>query len=201
MIYIKHKLKLTLVVLVICFCQKSTAQLYPVGPFDRSYFNPGFGINAGMIFNLNDFFFDFGLGFEDTGFDYSASLNIAFRPFDKKVIFEEDENLFYQYHEGMIIPSIDLEKRFFFLGLKDHDRLGIYLGGKFGYLFGRYRGLSKSLTREGIIAPNAGFVYESKVIRLSLGYLHLDIPSYEQNNKIQFKLSLIINNEKVKDFQ
>ena len=62
-------------------------------------------------FNLNDFYVGFGIGLEDTGFDYTASFNVGFRPYFKKVLIEKGENLFYQYHEKTFLISIDLEKR------------------------------------------------------------------------------------------
>lgn len=176
----------------------SKSQVYTRNPFQFSYFQPHFGINAETYFQGQDILFSFGLGMEETGYDFSASFNVGFRPYLKKVRFqdEQNENLYYQYKERVTLFSIDLEKRFFFLEYTKGDninRLGLYAKGKFGYLYANYRGLSKSLNQRFLIAPGAGASWEFKNARISLGYLRLDQGNEMSANMIDFTLNLFFN--------
>ncbi|MEX1190454.1 MAG: hypothetical protein WED10_03470 [Brumimicrobium sp.] len=196
MISIKKTDYLTLLLFVVFtfYSKNSNAQgVYPISPFAANYFDPHFGIQAETYFNLDDIYFSFGLGLEDTGYDYGASLNLGFRPYFRKVLIEESENLFYQYHEKLFFLSIDLDKRFYFLEYGGDNRLGIYLAGKFGYLFGNYRGISKSLTDKFQISPGAGFAWEFKNARLNLGYLNFQTSEDLSPHMIQIKLNLFFN--------
>lgn len=189
---------LLLTLIVFATGKSARSQIYPRNPFQGTYFQPHFGIDAETYFNGNDILFSFGLGLEDTGYDFSASFNVGFRPYLKKVRFQDDvdENLYYQYRERVLVFSIDLEKRFYFLEYAKEDRtnrLGVYTKGKFGYLHANYRGLSKSLNQRFIIAPGAGLSWEFKNARLSLGYLRLETGSEVSPNMIDFTLSLFFN--------
>lgn len=171
----------------------STQGIYPISPFASNYFDPHFGIQAESYFNLDDFYFSFGAGLEDTGYDYTASFNVGFRPYFKKVLIEKEENLFYQYHEKTFLISIDLEKRFYFLEYKGENRIGLYAGARFGYFFGNYRGVSENFTKRFLIAPGAGASWEFKNARLNLGYLLLNGSEELSPNMIQLKLNFFFN--------
>src|SRR5690554_1546770 len=85
--------------ILISFSKIANSQAIFTNPLSTSYFQPKFGINAGMLFNHEDFLFDFGLGLEDLGYDYSVTFNGSFRPYFKKVVFKEADNLYYQVQE------------------------------------------------------------------------------------------------------
>ena len=191
---------LVLLTLITCYSLKSKAQVFPRNPLQFSYFQPHFGVNAEAYFHGKDFLFSFGLGMEETGYDFSASFNVGFRPYLKKVLIQDetDENTFYQYRERIMLFSIDLEKRFYFLEYAKGDnlnRIGVYTLGKFGYFHANYRGLSKSLNQGFMIAPGAGLSWEFKNARISLGYLRLDQGNELSPNMIDFKLSFFFNNK------
>lgn len=189
------RLKL-LIVFIIClsYGKITTAQgIYTVSPFAASYFDPHFGIQAESYFNLDDFYVGFGVGLEDTGYDYTASFNVGFRPYFKQVLMDQGQNIFYQYHEKTFLLSIDLEKRFYFLEYAGENRIGIYTGGKFGYFFGNYRGVSENLTKKFLISPGAGLSWEFKNARINLGYLYLNGSEGVVPHKIHFKLNLFFN--------
>lgn len=184
------------IVLLIClpFSKLTSAQgIYTISPFAANYFDPHFGIQAESYFHANDFYFSFGLGLEDTGFDYTASFNVGFRPYLKKVLKEKEKNLYYQYQEKTFLISIDIEKRFYFLEYKGENRLGVYGGGKFGYFFGTYRGISENLLSKFLIAPGTGISWELKNARLNLGYLLLQGSDKLSPHMINLKLNLFFN--------
>ncbi len=174
------------------------AQVYTSNPFQVSYFQPHFGINTEMYFSGQDVLFSFGLGMEETGYDFGASFNIGFRPYLKKVRIQDEsnENLFYQYRERILLFSIDLEKRFYFLEYSSGDninRIGIYTMGKFGYFHANYRGLSESLNQRFMIAPGIGASWEFHNARVSLGYLRLDQGNDLSPNMIDIKFNFFFN--------
>ena len=88
-----RKAILSILFLLIVCPFKSNAQPILTNPFSGSYFQPSFGINAGTLINTEDFLFDFGLGLEEIGYDYSITFNGSFRPYRKTVLFEESNNL------------------------------------------------------------------------------------------------------------
>lgn len=189
---------LTLLVLIFLIPFSGSAQIYTRNPLQTSYFQPHFGFNAETYFHGKDVLFSFGLGLEETGYDFSASFNVGFRPYLKKVRIqdENDENLFYQYRERILLFSIDLEKRFYFLEYAKGDninKIGVYTLGKFGYFHANYRGLSQSLNQRFLIAPGAGFSWEFKNARISLGYLRLDQGNELSPNMINFRLNFFFN--------
>lgn len=189
---------LVLLLSLLCCTVQSNAQIYPRNPLQVAYFQPHFGINAESYFHNNDILFSFGAGMEETGYDFSTSFNIGFRPYLKKVRFqdEQNENLYYQYRERIMLFSIDVEKRFFFLEYaseKHNNRIGLYTRGKFGYFYANYRGLSESLNQRFMIAPGLGATWESKNVRFSLGYLRLDTRSETSPNMIDFTINLFFN--------
>ncbi|WP_417265787.1 hypothetical protein [Brumimicrobium sp.] len=176
---------------------KSYAQPITLNPFGVSYFQPKFGINMGTFFNHQDFLFDFGLGLEELGYDFSVTFNGSFRPYYKTVFFKEADNLFWQVEEKVVQFSIDLEKRFYFLEFANNSKIGLYALLKAGYFFGTYKGLSKNRNQEFGLTPGGGFSWQfSKMSRFSFGYLYFSQNPYAHPHTFNLKLSLYINNEK-----
>ncbi|MDX1653425.1 MAG: hypothetical protein R3277_13085 [Brumimicrobium sp.] len=175
------------------FIYSQSQGMYPVNPIANGYFEPHFGIRAESYFSAEDIFVSFGMGMDDLGWDYSASLNFGFRPYFKKVLIKEAEALYYQFREKLYFLSIDLEKRFFFLEYEGEKKLGIYTQGKFGYLFGDYRGYSGGVNSRFLISPSAGAVWQAKNVRIGLGYLHLETSDQSSPNHIELKLNFFLN--------
>lgn len=164
---------------------RTNAQTYFSNPFVFSAPEFDFGISAESYFNFNDIFVGFGLGTDDVNNDWGASVNVDFRPYFKKVRVEENDNLFYQYREKLFFLSLDLTKKFYFLKFNNNDgQLGVYVEGRFGYLFGNYRGVSKSPNDKFMIAPAAGFTYDIDFIGFYLGYLNFNSGSDASNHMI-----------------
>jgi hypothetical protein len=198
------KLKYSIIItalLTFFFSNNANAQLIPRNPLSTSVFSPHFGITAESYFNANDFLLSFGMGLEETGYDFSASFNVGFRPYLKKIRIQDEniENLYYQYRERVTLFSIDLEKRFFFLDyfskVDKHHRFGLYAKAKFGFLYVNYRGLSNSGQNRFLIAPGTGLSWEMKNVRISAGYLQFDQGSEVSSNMIDITLNLFFNNK------
>ena len=190
-----RKAILSILFLLIVCPFKSNAQPILTNPFSGSYFQPSFGINAGTLINTEDFLFDFGLGLEEIGYDYSITFNGSFRPYRKTVLFEESNNLFYQAQERVLQFSLDLEKRFYFIQFMNSSKVGFYAMMKVGYFYGTYKGLKQNRNNTFIINPGAGLSWQfSEMSRVNLGYLYFNQNPFSAPHMINIKLSLFINN-------
>jgi opacity protein-like surface antigen len=192
--------KAILSIFILCFLLinpfKSNSQPILTNPFVGSYFQPSFGINMGTFFNHEDFLFDFGLGFEELGYDYSVTFNGSFRPYYKKVIFKETDNLYYQVQEKVLQFSIDAEKRFYFIQFMNSSKIGLYAMMKFGYFYGTYKGLKENRNNTFALTPGAGLSWQfSKVSRVNLGYLYFNQNPFASPHMINLKLSIFINKD------
>ena len=176
---------------------KGYAQPIGVNPFAGSYFQPNFGINLGTFFNHQDLMLDFGVGYEELGYDFSVTLNGAFRPFYNRGKIEVDDQYFYQVKHKAIQFTIDLEKRLYFLQFLNYNKLGIYVGVKAGYAWDTYKGFSKMQNNQFVFLPNAGLSWQfTKMSRLSVGYLFQYNNHFAVPHMANIKLSLYFNNDK-----
>lgn len=155
-----------------------------------------FGVSAEMNFNATDIFFGFGLGVEDINLEWGARLNYGFRPYHKKVLIDEGENVLRQYREKLHLISLDLEKRFMVLDLGKKKKIGPYLGSKFGYLFGNYRGVSKSPQDKFLIAPTGGIAMHSKDVYVRAGYMYFNSETDANEHMVTFSITLFFNQNK-----
>jgi len=188
-----HKLflNLLLVGLFLFNFSKTIAQPIILNPVSVSYFQPKFGINTGILFNHEDFLFDLGLGLEEIGYNFSATLNGSFRPYYKTVLSKESDHLYWQLKERVTQFSIDLEKRFFFLEFENRSKIGVYALLKAGYFYGKYKGLSKKRNNEFTVNPGGGITLQfSKMSRLSIGYLYLNQNPYAHPHTFNLKFSI-----------
>jgi len=190
----KYILSISLLCFLFLHSFNSNGQPIITNPLAGSYFQPSFGLNMGTIFNHEDFLFDFGLGYEELGYDFSASLNGSFRPYYKTVLSKESENLYYQLQEKVFHFSIDLEKRFYFVQFMNSNKLGLYALMKLGYFYGTYKGFNENRNQSTTITPGAGFSFQfTKSSRLNLGVLYLKQNPSAAPITINLKYSLLIN--------
>lgn len=177
------------------------AQPFFRNPIGDGYFSPGFGIQMATIFNHEDFLLDFGLGYEDLGYDFSILLSGTFRPYRKKVFYKESEGLFYQMQEQVIQFSLDIEKRFYFLEMRNGHKFGLFAALKSGYFWGRYNGFSTSQNNQFVFNPTGGFSWQfGRLARLSVGYLYYGQNPYANPHMANIKLNLLVGGKKDEEF-
>lgn len=185
------KNSIIILLFLIGFEHYSNAQMYFHNPFEQGYFSPHLSISGETYFNTNDVLFDFGVGIDDRGWDYSAMLNVGFRPYIKKIRVENDNQLF-QYRERIYFISLDLEKRFQFFNFGDRREVGMYVSSKFGYFFGSYRGVSDYPNNKWMIVPASGLSVQLKHAIFSLGYMNFNNESNSTNHMVQLKVALTL---------
>lgn len=172
-------------------CKTALSQPYLANPFVFSNPDFDFGVSTESYFNLDDVFIGFGIGTDDANNDWGASINFDFRPYFKKVSIEDSPNFYYQYREKLFFLSIDLNKKFYFLKFAQNEgQLGLYAEGRFGYLFGNYRGVSRGPENKFMIVPAGGIIYDQKPVSIYLGYLYFNSGSDAGNNMINLGLHL-----------
>lgn len=186
-------MKHLLILLLILFgsIQSLQSQMYFHSPFEQGYFSPHFSFSGETYFNANDMLLDIGVGLDDRGWDYSAMLNVGFRPFIKKIRVQEDNQLF-QYRERVYFISLDLEKRFQFFNFGDRREAGLYVSSKIGYFFGNYRGVSEYPNNRWMIVPATGLSVQLKHAILSLGYMNFNNKSNATNHMVQLKAAFTL---------
>lgn len=176
---------------------QSFSQPIFTNPFGGSYFQPNFGFSANTMFNLEDFILDFGLGYEEIGYDYTISINGSFRPYFKTGLLEVSDHYYYQVQERVVQFSIDLEKRFYILQFLNDDKFGFYASLKSGFFWGNYKGFSKIKNTQFVANPGAGLSWQfSDICRVSAGYLHFNQNSFAPPGMIQLKFSIWMGKSK-----
>lgn len=177
------------------------AQTYTINPFQGGYFDPHPSIGGNFILNTDDFLMSVQGGLSDTGYDYYVGLEFGTRPGRKQILVEDNEinNLYYQYHENINFFGVNLEKKFYFLGFKEKQKVGLYAGMRSGFMWGNYRGVSDYGKNRWYISPDLGALYTYNNTSFKLGYTILDIPSIESSNFINFEISYIFNRHKNDD--
>lgn len=169
-------------------CSSVHAQSFFIrNPLESMGAQPHLSISGEVYANTKDVLLDFGIGIDDVGYDYTARLNFAFRPYTKTVLTEIEEKEWRQYFERLYIISLDLEKRFNFILFGDNNRFGPYLASKFGYFLSDYRGMSKHPNQGFKIIPAAGLGIQFDHSTFSLGYLFLNNGTDDLNGMLQFK--------------
>jgi hypothetical protein len=156
------------------------------------YFEPHAEIGTRLVVNQSDAFWGFNAGMDDVGFDYNVGVEFAFRPFDKFVLQEAEDGIFYQYDENLRYISMYGGKRFDFLGIGENSLIGVYAGFQLGYLWGNYEGLREYENDQGYFSPEASLYYNNQNFYFYLGYSRLETPSDTRNNMVHLKLSFTI---------
>ena len=184
--------------LILCINFSGKTQTYTLNPFQGGYFDPHPAVGGNLILNTEEFLFSFMAGMNDAGYDYYVGLEFGTRAVRRQIEVKDKDisNLYYQYHENINFFSLDLEKRFYFLGFQDKNKVGLYTGLRTGYLWGNYRGFSNYDNSKWFFSPDLGGVVTFRNTSVKLGYTLLDIPSVENNNYLNIEVSYVFNRHK-----
>ena len=131
--------------------------------FYKLYFGYGF------ITSLDDIMFNTTFGTKDFKYNTLLSLNFATRYWKKRVLYPIEENHYYQFWEGRGMLTFDIDKRINFVN-KDNKQYGFFVGNKFGFTYGRYRGVNQKVKKQIIETPKLGLFFNAKYISMQLSY-------------------------------
>lgn len=181
------KVCLTLLLVLTSITSGFSQSFFIRNPLEHMGAQPHFSLSGEVYANKKDVLLDFGIGMDDIGYDYTARLNFAFRPYTKRVLSEIEEKEWRQYWERLYIISLDLEKRFNFMIFGDNNRFGPYLATKIAYFLADYRGMSKHPNAGFKFIPSTGLGIQFGHSTYSLGYLFLNNGTDDLNGMLQFK--------------
>jgi len=123
-------------------------------------------------FNLDDWYVGLSGGIEDVGYQWGAMFGFGFRPFRKKVLAIENENITRQYMERKYFLFMDFDKRLGHLVLFN-QHLQFYLGVRTGLLFGNYSGTRNNPNPHMVVAPVGGICFNfNDHSYIKIGYNH-----------------------------
>lgn len=164
-------------------------ELKPSGLFFTHFlFEPLFN------FNNKDFMFGAQAGIIESRYNFALFAGFESRLSPRRVIVEDDENLFLQYWEN---------RRAWFISLKKHHNLfsaenlsfGVSYGIKGAYTYGSYEGSDKSPESKFLAVPFGGIYVGNDWFRIYSEYEYMNtglnpIPNNRYKISIQFRIPL-----------
>ncbi len=154
-----------------------------------------FYFGYGIITSFNDLMFNTTFGTKDFKYNTLISLNFATRYWKKRVLYPIEGNHYYQYWEGRSILSLDIDKRINLIN-KDNKQFGASIGNKFGFTYGKYRGVNQKVKKQIIESPKLGLFYNNKYFstQLSYGYYKYNVEGISPH-KINLMFLVYINSK------
>jgi len=138
---------------------------------------------SGMLFNNKDFFFDFGLGYENLTAQWAIRLDVDFRPFFKKVQIKNEDGSIDQFFERKTLLGIAAEKRLLQLPVGS-STFRFLVGAKGGVMFGNYRGLRRHAEILPYVSPYAGAAFDigsGGMFKFGYSFMDLQNPRIPQH--------------------
>ncbi|MBI4647294.1 MAG: hypothetical protein HY738_12075 [Bacteroidia bacterium] len=160
---------------------------HPFPIFDNNKFLKAYTLGIDLDFNRNDILTGINLGLQTTKYDMSLYLGYDFRPVPKKVYINPHLYPYiYEMKEGRTFLYINYEKRF---GININlSRIGVVLGIKEIYTFGRYWNTKEFYKGRFIFTPACGIYwlnYET-IVKLCYEYIDLKMEKAPWNSEIDW---------------
>lgn len=165
----------------------------------KSKFNPGIStifIGGDLTFSTDDFFMGFRAGVLERNTNISAEFDYSFRPAQKRILWKDSDQEYYQFWEKRNMLSITLSKIKPFFRIKTSFLIGGYLAVSGTYSFGpEYRGTEIKAESFFKVSPIAGIYGESKNLYFRLNYEYLNTGLLEAsphwiNFGVYYKISI-----------
>ncbi len=158
-----------------------------------------FGLGTEMIWNLDDYYWNFYFLAAEKKYNLHLSAGIGFRPSAIRVLEDYNELYSYQYWErrGNLFLSLD-KSVYLFRSNSGKFMTGIYGGVKGIYTYGSYRGSSRQPDDRILAAPVAGITLDTKYIRFTVGYEYMNLRLYKVNPNL-IKMSFCVKWNSKKD--
>ncbi len=155
---------------------------------------PVFGrlsITWGNNFNFHDYMTGLTVGIHEYKSGFSAHTGFYTRPHHKRILYEIENDTYYQFREWRSFALLGLEKKFRF-GKNSYN--GLILGAKEIYTFGNYRGSKKKPDDKFIFVPEIGFSWGNKNSGIQISYQYLNFNTEKVSpHRIDFSVYFNIN--------
>ena len=155
---------------------------------DKLYINPA------ISFNTQDVLLGAHVGIIDSKSDLHLELSYKTRPWVRSVLYEVNENQYYQFWEKRSLIHIGIDKSFKIKDLPYYENLGLFAGINFGYTYGNFRGSNKKPDDRVIIIPKAGLFYHYKLFNFKVNYEYMKFRNSSVSpHRMGVSLGLMIN--------
>jgi len=144
-------------------------------------------------FGLRDYMIGGQIGLHELRTNLNIFGGITGRPFKKSVLFQENENLFYQYKEKRNDVFVGLEKNINLHKISDFEYFGLSVGLKGIYSYGSYAGTYKKITTNYLFSPYIGCFVKGKYFATNLNYEYIKYTEFQNPSKITLNCSVNFN--------
>jgi len=130
------------------------------------------------------------IGIHEVRTNLNLFSGIVSRPFKKNILFQENENLFYQLKEKRTNFYVGINKNFNIAKISQTNNLGLSLGIKGLYSFGDYAGVYKIIDTNFLYAPFVGCFVKGKYFGAGINYEYLKLNTSQSPHRINLNCSI-----------
>jgi len=130
-----------------------------------------------FLFNKDDHFFGFQVGWLDVKYHLDISLGFGSRFSRRPIMVSIDKNTLYQLHERRNIFDLGIKKRFYF-SPKDRT-VSLFTGIDLQAHFGNYSGTNLKLQQPFAVIPKVGVAFSFNPFIIEVAYNYMDYGLYE----------------------
>lgn len=143
----------------------------------KQNFTPHFtGINIGFVnhFNFDDYMLGTDFSLLEQKYGITSTLCFLIRPYNRRTLYEKDENTIYQYKQntGLFFGEVD---KYFYYKKTYIRQAAFFLGGKANFVFKTIKATNIKPGGEFIFSPVVGYYRSSDNFSLTLKYEYLDL--------------------------
>lgn len=124
-------------------------------------------------FNFTDYTLGGDVGIRDSKFNISFNIGVVTRPFKKRTLHKQSEDLYFQLREKRSVVYAGIEKCFFFSPYQKRT-WGVFAGVKQTYSFGRYIGSNKTIEKKWFTVPQIGVIWSTQNFSIKTNYEYID---------------------------
>ncbi|MCD4664823.1 MAG: ankyrin repeat domain-containing protein [Bacteroidales bacterium] len=151
-------------------------------------------IGADINGNSDDFMLGGNLSLMESKYKVQLQIGYKTRPAVRSVLYQLDENTYYQFWEKRSCIHIGIDKYFVLLRSSLKSSGGIYTGLNGSYTYGSFRGSNKKPDDKFILIPKAGIFLKINQVRLGLNYEYMNLKNTKVSpHRIDFSIAFIIN--------
>lgn len=163
----------------------------------KGKYNPFFSklfFSYGPNFNLKHFLVETKFGVIESKYKLGFDIGIANHYWPKRILIEEEENVFTQLWEKRSLLFCDIEKRINF-NTSPRNQKGMFIGARGTYTFGNYNGIDQKIEDKFIVSPQIGLFTMSNYMSAKINYEYIDfgvvgIPKHRINMSFIFFINL-----------
>ncbi len=145
-------------------------------------------------FNDNDVVFGLESGLNEAKYNFNITGGYALRPWVRRIQVQRNENEYFQYWERRSFFWLGLNKNFNIISNYKNRSLGITLGIKNIFTYGKYLGSAITPSPFYVFSPGIGIYSKSKYSGIIIKYEYADYGLYNFNkNWITFSLMVRFN--------